>query len=420
MKYLLKNATILDPGNKWHRKQKDILIGKGQILKISDSISDKDAKLISSKNLCVSQGWIDACADFSEPGNEHKEDLKSGLEAAKRGGFTAVSLATNTSPSVDSKAQIEFLLSKSENTHVDILPKGSISAANKGEQLSEMFDMEQAGAKAFSDSAPIENSELLKLALLYSKNLKSKIIDHPMDSSLAKGGQINEGAISTSLGIKGIPDVSELLRVNRNLEIANYCESELHFELVSNPEALAKIKKASKALKHSVSVPLANLVWSDDVLVDFDTNFKVMPPLRTKSSVKKLRKMVLDGDANIIASNHKAQDVESKRCEFDYAEFGMASLEVFIQLLNQAFGDQMTSDEIISAITLGPRELFGIEQTPIEEGQNLNLSLFDPSLDADLDEMKFASKAVNYPLSSIEGKGKIIGSFNGKSSYLAS
>lgn len=416
MKYLLKNALILNPGGNFHRQRKDVLIDKGQIVAIAKTIKDEQAQAISSKNLHLSIGWLDLAASFGEPGNEHKESLHSGLEAAKRGGFTGLALNPDTSPSIDSKGQIEFLLSKTKTTHCKLYPIAALSKNCEGQQLAEMYDMELAGARAFSDNKSVENSELFKLALLYSKNLKSRIFDFAMDASLSKGGQMNEGMVSTSLGLKGIPELAEIVRVKRDLDIASYCDAQIHFQGLSAPEAIQAVKKAKAG--HSIAVNIANLVWDDKALNDFDTNFKLMPPLRSSESMKKLRKAVLNGEVHCIASAHNPQDTESKRCEFEYASFGMASLEIFFNLLLMAFEDEFDNDHVINAISSTPRSLLGLKPGLIEEGQEANLTLFDPEVEQEFSQ-GFVSKAANYPLTQVSKKGKIVGSFRGRSVFLS-
>jgi len=417
MKILLKEALILAPKSKWNNQKKDILISDGIIEKIGTSILAKTDKVIRSGNLMVSAGWFDMSASFGEPGHEHREDLNSGLEAAKRGGFTGIGLNPDTVPPVDSKGQVEFVLSKTKNHHVKLYPYGTISKGAEGDQLAEMFDMNQAGAIAFTDNKSIDNSELMKLALMYIKNIDAPILSSSIDRSLSMGGQMNEGDQSTALGMKGIPELAEVVRTERDLRIAEYSETSLHFNKLSSPEAIENVARSKNG--HTCSIPIANLVWDDSILAEFDTNFKLMPPLRSKNSVKKLRKLIQNGGAEVIVSAHLPQDIESKRCEFEYAQFGMATLEVFFKLLLQAFGNDFKNDNVIESITNSPRRILGLEEVHIEKGAKAELSIFDPDEDFVITKEALASKAINYPLEHLQKKGKVIGSINGRKLYLA-
>lgn len=417
MAYLLKKALILCPESSHNGSRMDILIDKGKFVKIAKNISDSSAQEISSNDLQISIGWTDINLRFGEPGEEYKEDLRSGLEAAKRGGFTAICLSPATEPATDNKSQVEFLLSRSSRSHTRLYPIGTVSKARAGAQLSEMFDMQESGAIAFSDDAPIDNSELCKLAMLYNKKLKAPLLLSPMDSSLSRNGQMNEGEVSTSLGLKGIPELAEVIRLKRDLEIAEYCDCSVHFQSMSSPEAIEHIQ--SSKLEHSCSVPIANLVWNDEVLMDFDTNFKLMPPLRDKSAQNKLKKLLLKQKIDCISSAHHPQDVESKKCEFEFAKFGMASLETFFNMLLMAFGKDYNKDAVIKSITTNPRKLIGIEAPMIETGNTVDISIFDPSLGSTVSSQNKASKAVNYPFEQIENQGKVVGSIVGNKVYLA-
>ncbi len=417
MAYLLKKALILCPESAHHGSRMDMLIDKGVFVKIAKNINDSSAQVITSNDLQVSIGWTDLNVRFGEPGEEYKEDLKSGLEAAKRGGFTAICLSPATDPPIDNKSQVEFLSSRSNRSHTRLYPIGTVSKARSGEQLSEMYDMQQSGAIAFSDDKPIDNSELCKLAMLYNKKLEAPLFLSPIDSSLSKNGQMNEGEVSTSLGLKGIPELAEVIRLKRDLEIAEYCDCSVHFLSLSSPEAIDYIH--SSKLNHSCSVPLANLVWSDEALLDFNTNFKLMPPLRDKNAQNKLKKLVMKQKIDCISSAHRPQDVESKKCEFEYAKFGLASLETFLNMLLMAFGKDYSDDNVIKAISTNPRKLVGIDAPVIETGNSVDISIFDPSMDSSISSQNKASKAVNYPFEQLEMKGKVIGSIVGNKVFLA-
>jgi len=250
MKILIKKATILDPESKHNKQTKDILIENGTITHIEENINDDAAKIIESENLYLSQGWTDLNARFGEPGLEYKEDLTSGMNAAAQGGFTHVALMPSTEPSIQTKSDVSYLLNQNEHHIVDLHPMGALTINRKGEQLTEMFDMHQNGALAFSDDKrSINNANLMKIALLYAKNFKGLIMSFSSESKTAEKGQMNEGITSTKLGLKGIPSVSEELQIARDLQLCEYAEARLHFSTISSAKSVDLIREAkSKGL----------------------------------------------------------------------------------------------------------------------------------------------------------------------------
>jgi dihydroorotase len=415
MNALIKSAKIVDSNSKFNGKTVDILIEKGIIKQIGKDLkAPKNCEELKFKDLHVSAGWFDMRANFCDPGHEYKEDLNSGLKAAAKGGFTGVMVMPDTNPVTDSKSGIEYIINKTKQNIVDALPAGSLSHNCEGSELAEMYDMHSAGAIAFTDNKKaINSSGLLKRALLYSQSFNGLIIDFPNDKELYNKGQINEGVVSTELGLKGIPALAEELAVIRDIYLAEYCNAAIHLSNISTKQSVKLIRAAKKkGLRITADVNSYHLLLNETALLGFDSNFKLMPPLRTNEDIKALIAGLKDGTIDIICSDHTPEDIENKQCEFDHASFGMINLQTSYAALNTALADKLTLEEIIAKITTNPRQLLGIKIPEIKEGEAANLTLFSPSTKCTLQNEDIASKAKNTPLIGKELIGKVYGVIN--------
>lgn len=415
MNALIKSAKIVDSNSKFNGKTVDILIEKGIIKQIGKDLkASKNCEELKFKYLHVSAGWFDMRANFCDPGHEYKEDLNSGLKAAAKGGFTGVMVMPDTNPVTDSKSGIEYIINKTKQNIVDALPAGSLSHNCEGNELAEMYDMHSAGAVAFTDNKKaINSSGLLKRALLYSQSFNGLIIDFPNDKELYNKGQINEGVVSTELGLKGIPALAEELAVIRDIYLAEYCNAAIHLSNISTKQSVRLIRAAKKkGLRITADVNSYHLLLNETALLDFDSNYKLMPPLRTNEDIKALIAGLKDGTIDIICSDHTPEDIENKQCEFDYAAFGMINLQTSYAALNTALADKLTLEEIIAKITTNPRQLLGIKIPEIKEGEAANLTLFSPSTKCTLQKEDIVSKAKNTPLIGKELVGKVYGVIN--------
>jgi len=414
MDVLIKNATIVDPNSEWNGKQADLLIENGIITKIADSIKSESAKTVAIDNLHVSPGWFDLHANFRDPGEEFKEDLASGIQSAIAGGFTGVALMPTTKPAISSKANVEYVLNHSATSAVDVLPCGTLSENLKGEQLSEMYDMKKAGAVAFTDDKKsVSNSGLMSRALLYSKNFDGLVMSFAFDKSAQLHGQMNEGVTSTLLGLEGIPNLAEELQITRDLYLAEYNDARIHFSTISTSRSLDLIAEAKDAgLNVSCDVAVHNLVLNDQVIETFDSNFKVLPPLRSEEDRLELIQGLKEGTIDVICSDHSPEDPENKNLEFGEANFGIIGLETLFGLINTNLSGEIPLDELICKISINPRTILKQDIPVVKEGFTANITLFDPALEWVYEKENVKSKSKNSPFLGSTFVGKPIGIYN--------
>lgn len=407
MNILLKSATIIDASSKHHLKKRDVLIENGKISKIAVTIpSSEKIKEVSLKNLHISQGWFDSSVSFGEPGFEERETIENGLKTAARSGFTSVAVNANSFPVTDSKGHIKFIKSKAEGNAVNLYPIGALTVGSKGIDLAELYDMQNEGAISFYDyKSPIENANLLKIALQYTQNFDGLVQSFPFEKSVARNGMVNEEVNSTRLGLKGIPALSEELQIIRDLYILEYTGGKLHIPTISTKKSVELIREAKKkGLNITCSVAVFNLILTDDVLEDFDTNYKLLPPLRTKEDNKALLKGLKDGTIDGVTSDHNPIDVEHKKTEFDHAYFGSIGLEGCFGALNSLLG----IEETVKALT-GLKDIFKIISEKIEEGNSAELTLFNPDENWEFSEKDILSASKNAALLGTKLKGKPYG-----------
>ena len=409
MNIILKSAKVINVESKHNGSKQDILISEGKIKKIGSSISVKNAKTISIKNLHVSVGWFDSSVSFGEPGYEERETLLNGADVAAKSGFTDLLLNPSTNPVLDNQTDISFIKSKSLNSSCNIHPIGALTLSSESKDLAELYDMKNSGAVGFYDfKKPILNSNLLKTALLYSQSFNSVIMSYPQDNSVAKGGLINEGTISVNYGIKGIPNFAEEIQIARDLHVLEYTGGKLHIPTISTKKSLELIKKAkSKGLNVTCSVAVHNLIFNDKKLKDFDTRFKVLPPLREEKDRVALVNGVKTGLIDMVTSDHLPIDLENKKTDIENAKYGTIGLESIFGSLLSLFDLNQT----IEILTRG-REIFNIEKPEFEVGSKASLSLFTIN-DYEFSKADILSKSKNSAFLGMKMKGKPIGVING-------
>ncbi|HAD96254.1 MAG TPA: dihydroorotase, partial [Cryomorphaceae bacterium] len=384
------------------------------IKEIGNKLDIDDAEVFEADNLHVSPGWFDLRAHFWDPGHEEKEDIESGINAAIFGGFTGVAVSPDTNPPIDSKADVEYVYKKAEEFPVGVYPYGAITKGQKGEELSEMYDMYQAGAVGFSQGkSPLANSALLKLALQYHRSFSPPLHLMPLDHDLAKGGQIHEGEKSIYLGLKGIPALAEEVSVQRDLHLAQYAETGVHFMGISAESTLGILSQARKEGKDfTADVAVGNLYFTDEDLESYDTRLKAMPPFRSKKDNEALIQALNDDLISAIASDHLPQDIENKKCEFDHAAFGIIALESFIGAIGKSLEGKVSWERIIELISINPRRILNLEIPSIEEGNWAELTFFNPALEWTFEKKHIQSKSANSPFIGKPLKGKSLGIFN--------
>ncbi|TYA59086.1 dihydroorotase [Formosa maritima] len=377
MNVLLKSATIIDSKSDFHNQTVDILIENGVISQISKRIKNSNkVKEIDLNNLHVSQGWFDSSVSFGEPGFEERETIENGLKTAAISGFTSVALNPNTNPVIDCNADVTFIKSKAEKHAVNLYPIGALTKESKGVDLAELFDMKNAGAVAFGDyQKPIENPNLLKIALQYASNFDGLVLSFPQENKISGNGVMNEEITSTSLGLKGMPNMAEELQIARDLFLLEYTEGKLHIPTISTAISVELIREAKKKkLNVTCCVAIHNLIFTDEDLTSFNTNFKVLPPLRTQKDKNALIEGLKDGTIDMVTSDHNPIDIEHKKIEFDFAKFGTLGLESAYGALNTIFSTKKTID----ILTKG-KDRFGVDIRPISIGSKADLSLFNPN-----------------------------------------
>ena len=413
MTWLFKNVTLVDRSYPSTTDKVDVFISEGIIRKIGVNLLAPDAKVIAIEDLHVSIGWMDIGASHGDPGEEHRESLSSLRATAAAGGFTALAPWPDTHPRVDNKAAIQYLTQLNHKEAVEIFPVASLSEKGEGKEMAELMDLHKAGAIGFSDGLkPVDNAGLFYRALKYMIGFDGICIHFPMDFKLAVDGQIHEGRISALLGLPGIPDVAEDLMIQRDLSLLDYADGKLFLWGLSSKAGVDRLRKSDK-LNQSLfaSVPIFNLVYSENDLESFDVNFKMMPPLRTENDRMALKEAVLDGTIQIISSNHLPWESEHKKLEFPYASFGSISLQHVFQMLRTHFSE-LPLLNMVDILAYHPRRIFKLELPVIQEGAKANLTFFLPNAKAVIQKDDNTSLSENSPLWNEIMTGKIVGVFN--------
>ena len=412
---LIRKAVLTDSRHPDTGKTFDILIRDGVIARMAPNIEPvADAEVIEADAALVSPGWMDIGVQTGDPGYEHREDLLSATNAAAAGGFTAIGCFPNTNPTLHSKSQVRYLKEAQKNKGVDCYVIGAISQDCEGKDITEMHDLFAAGAVAFSDGKnPVQHNGLMLRALQYVKAFDGVIMNLPLDHGLAGVGQMHEGMMSTSLGLKGISSTAEELMVQRDLFLTEYAGSKLHLTNLSTARSVDMVRQAKqKGLKVSASVAVMNLIFDDTALGDFDSNFKVMPPLRSQRDSDALLEGLLDGTIDAISANHVPLDEESKKLEFPYAGFGAIGLQTAYAALNTHLGNRLNANLWVEKVAINPRLILGLEPPVLREGALANLTIFDPRKSWTFTEVANRSKSKNTPFLSNTLQGRIVAIVN--------
>ena len=420
MLVLIKQAKIVDSRSDFHNKVVDILIEKGKIKTIAPSIDAEADHVVEGNDLCVSPGWVDIFADYREPGYEQKETIASGLNAAAAGGFTRVFTTPNTHPAVSTKSIVEFVLRKAAGHLVGLSPLGAISKDLEGKNLAEMLDMHGHGAIAFSDGwKPVQNANLMLKALEYVKAFEGILVQLPVEDSLSAGGLMNEGEMSTRLGMAGIPEMAETLLLHRDIELLRYTGSKLHVTGISTAASVEMIRKAkAEALDITCSVTPYHLALTEVQLEGYSSMYKVTPPLRSEADRQALIAGLNDGTIDCIASHHRPQEWDAKTKEFEYAADGMNLQEITFSVVWNALQKDSKIETLINAMCANPRRIFGLEQPPVKEGGNAELTIFTTKGKQSIAKDNIVSASANNPFIGEELNGKVIATINNHQVFL--
>ncbi|WP_347156377.1 dihydroorotase [Pontibacter chitinilyticus] len=410
MKILLRAATIIDPQSAFHQQQQHLLLENGRITYIGPDEHEADT-VIAADGLCVSAGWVDMQAYVGEPGLEYKEDLESLSAAAAAGGFTEVLCLPNTNPVVQTKASINFIRSRANLLPVTLHPLAAVTMETEGKDLTEMIDLYQAGAIGFTDGIkPLQGADVLLKALQYLQPFDGLLLNRPENTRLTEHGQMHEGIASTQLGMKGIPALAEEVAITRDLQLLAYTGGKIHFSLLSTAAAVEAVRKAKAAGLHvTCDVASYQLAFTDETIPPFDTNYKVSPPFRGAADAAAIRLGLQDGTIDALVSGHMPQDTESKKLEFDLAEFGIINLETAFAVANTTLGDSLDLAELVAKFSTNPRRILGLPLPQLAKGEVANLTLFNPTETWVPTADQFKSKSDNSPFFGQELKGRVFG-----------
>ena len=411
MQLLLRNIRVCT--EKENSAPMDIRIGNGTIRAVGKNLPMEAGvrEIRFEQEVFASPGWMDVGPQPGEPGFEHREDLHALAAAAAAGGFTALAPMPNTSPAVDSKSGVAYLRSKTSGEAVYFYPIGAISVGATGKDMAELYDMHAAGAAAFSDGPhPVQDAGLLLRALQYTQAFGGLVMDWPHHKTIAAGGMMHEGIVSTRLGMKGIPALAEEVAVQRDLSLLEYAGGRLHLHLLSTRKGVEMVRAAKAAgLSVTASVAVANLCFTDEMLADFDSNWKIMPPLRGHEHREALLEGVADGTIDFLCTNHTPWDPEAKNLEFPYAEFGMIGLETAFSLCRTYLGKQLSLQDLVRLWAVGPRKVLGVPVPEIKPGAPAEITLFNPDVLWTFSTADIRSRSANTPFVGSAFNGKMVG-----------
>jgi dihydroorotase len=418
MQILLKGGRLVDPVS-GRDESLDFHILDGQIEKIGQDLTVALAQVIDVTGKIIAPGFLDMHVHLREPGFEHKETILSGCTAAAAGGFTGVCCMPNTDPAIDDESVIRFIQNKARvalSGLVDVFPVATVTQGREGARIAPFAELVAAGAVAFTDDGdPVHNAEIMRRALEYSAMFDRPILQHAQDLAMTKGGVMNEGFVSTGLGLMGMPAVAEEAVVARDIGITEFTSGRYHVQHVSTAGTVELVRQA-KARKARVTCEATphHFTLTDEAVRSFDTNTKMNPPLRTREDVDAVRQGLKDGAIDVIATDHAPHSFDEKEVEFQNAPFGIVGLETSIGLtLTELFHKNILSlYEIVEKMSVNPRQILRMPDIKIEEGQSANLTVFDPIAEWTVDPRLFRSRSRNTPFVDLRLKGRPFGVLN--------
>ena len=409
MKILIKNGHVVDPKNKIDGVC-DVLIEKGKIKQVSKSIPEKAEKEIDAKGKIVCPGLIDVHVHLRQPGHEYKETIETGLRAALKGGFTGVCPMPNTNPVADSRSDMEFMRQEADRVGlIRLWPVGAVTMKQEGKELTEFGELKKGGAVALSDDGrPITDSNILRRALEYSKKFDLVLMVHCQDEGLFCGGCMNEGAVSTKLGLPGIPVESESVEVARDIQLADLTGGRLHFCHISSKRSLELIRHAKKQGSRVTAETCPHYFHLTEASVlHYNTYAKMNPPLRTDDDVRAIKEALKDGTLDAISTDHAPHTDNEKDAEFDQAPFGIIGLETSLPLSLRLVDEKILDlTGLVRKMSLVPAEILKIDRGHLSEGAVADVTVFDPSAEWTVEKEKLESKSKNSPFLGWKMKGR--------------
>jgi dihydroorotase len=425
MQLLLKNGRLIDPAAQ-RDEEVDIQITDGVIAAIGKGLKAPSAQVVDLKGKVVAPGFIDMHVHLREPGYEYKETVLSGVTAAAAGGFTAVCCMPNTNPAIDDESVVRMIQSKARaalNGLVDVYPVGAVTTERKGDRLAPLAELAAAGAVAFTDDGdPVHDAEIMRRALEYAAMYDRVVIQHAQDMPMTKGGAMNEGFVSTSLGLPGMPPAAEDIVVSRDIQLAHYTGGRYHVAHMSTAGATELVRQAkARGLKVTSEVTPHHFTLTDEAVRGYDTNTKMNPPLRTADDVAALKKGLKDGTIDVIATDHAPHSFDEKQVEYQQAPFGIVGLETAIGLTvsELVLPGVLTLSQMIEKMSVNPRKILGLPSLRIAEGERANLTIFDPDVEWIVDPAAFKTKSKNTPFGGRKLTGRPVGIVNNGEVYWA-
>jgi len=415
VKLIIKNGRVIDPANNLDGEY-DVLIDKGLIQAVAPrgKISAKDAgsaKIIDAKDCVVAPGFMDMHVHFREPGFEYKETIETGCDSAAAGGFTTVAMMPNTDPVNDNRSVTELMISRARaHGKIQALPIGAITRGLKGETLSDMGDLKEAGVIAFSDDGrPVMNNQVMRHALEYSRMFDLPLIQHSEILDLTKGGCMNESRVSTELGLKGMPTEAEDIMVYRDIALLEKTGGRLHVAHISSGESVELVRRAkAQGLPVTCEVAPHHFTLTDESVRGYDTNTKMSPPLRTQRDIDAIKAGLKDGTIDIIATDHAPHDLVDKQADYHSACFGIVGLETALPLSLRLVDEYiLTLPQLVAKLTSRPAEIFKLDQGALGVGKQADVVVFDPHHEYRVEASRFKSKSKNSPFDGWQVRGQV-------------
>jgi dihydroorotase len=407
MKTLIQNAKLFAPLSKHHLKIMDVEITNGVISAIGKNLPVGKSKVIAGKDHLLSIAFTDLRANFGEPGFEQNESLCSGIAAAKKGGYARVCLMPSLIPVTDNQGAVQFLTKQNTDTF-QILPLGSLSKEMKGKQLTEFAELQNAGAIGFTEDEHAVSTELMMRALEYSKQTNTRIFVAPNDYSVHPKAQMHEGKTSVKMGLKGASELSETLRIQRDLALLKYTGGSLHFYSISTAKGLEMIRKAKKEeLQVTCSIAAHQLSFTHEDMIDYDSNKKVWPPFRSSADRKALITGLADGTIDAVESQHTPLAIENKELEFEYANFGISGIEIAFQTIFSEVDKEVPIETLLEKFTIGAEFSANIPPIQMEVGEPARLILISTKGKTSVSSKAWTSRGKNTPFFNSELNGAV-------------